>query len=241
MTNTSNAPKLTLHLAESRGGDDHGWLSTRHSFSFANWYDPNRMGFGTLRVLNDDTIDPKNGFGTHPHNNMEIITVVTDGTLTHKDSMGNTGVIRAGEVQVMSAGTGVAHSEYNDNEEPLHLFQIWIEPNERNVAPRYDQRSFPEKKISETLLVAPLGTPDALGIHQDAYISRLAFDLDHPIAYKFKRNEHGVYFFVVEGGVTITEASLKERDAIGVERIDMVELSTTEHAVVLAIEVPMSA
>jgi redox-sensitive bicupin YhaK (pirin superfamily) len=229
-----------IHRAEERGGGDFGWLRTRHSFSFAQWYEPTRMGFGALRVLNDDTILPGSGFGTHGHDNMEIITVVTQGTLAHKDSTGGEGRMHAGEVQVMSAGTGVLHSEYNGGDDTLTLFQIWIVPNESGVAPRYAERALPTTG-AETLLVAPWDTDyDVLTIHQDAYISRIALDAGELHTYTLKNPNHGVYFFVMQGKVSIAGTLLANRDGIGVQDASDVALSTDdERTMVLAIEVPM--
>jgi redox-sensitive bicupin YhaK (pirin superfamily) len=234
-------PKILIHTADSRGGGEHGWLKTRHSFSFAHWFDPDRMGFGALRVLNDDLIMPESGFGTHGHDNMEIITVVNTGEITHRDSMGSEGRISAGEVQVMSAGSGVLHSEYNEGPEVLTLFQIWITPNARNVAPRYDERTFSgEAALGETLLVAPMDSgKDALLIHQDAYISRTILDAEHPLRYTLKDPTHGVYLFVVDGSIETYGHQLFARDALGIESVSEIPLTAQERASMLVIEVPM--
>lgn len=237
--NTSNKSKITIHRAVSRGGGDYGWLKTFYSFSFGDWYNPARMGFGALRVINDDTVSEGNGFPTHSHNNMEIISVVQSGTIAHKDSMGTDGKVTVGEVQVMSAGTGVRHSEYNGGVGDLKLFQIWISPNERNVAPRYDQRKF-ESKEGETLLVAPMGHEGALNIHQDAYISKLKLNAGGTHEYQVKEEGNGVYFFLVSGDVNIEEESLASRDAIGVENLDVIPLSSKNGVDIIAIEVPMN-
>lgn len=239
MSNTEQTPVLTIHKADARGNGEYGWLSTHYSFSFANWYDPTRMGFGALRVLNDDTIANNSGFGTHGHNNMEIITIVTEGKLAHKDSMGSVGLLSEGEVQVMSAGVGITHSEYNGGEGDLKLFQIWIIPDQMNITPRYDQRLFPKTEHGETLLVAPQGHQDALTINQNAYISSITLDAGHPFEYKVKKNGHGVYFFIVDGEATIAGITLGPRDAIGVEQAESISLQTGDKAEVLAIEVPM--
>jgi redox-sensitive bicupin YhaK (pirin superfamily) len=199
------------------------------------------MGFGALRVLNDDLIMPGSGFGAHGHDNMEIITVVTAGEITHRDSMGSHGRISAGEVQVMSAGTGVLHSESNDGTDILTLFQIWITPNMRGMVPRYEERSFRTSTgPGETLLVAPIGSGlDALLIHQDAYISRLILDADHPLNYTLKDPTHGVYLFVIEGHIEAYGHHLAARDALGVESVSEIALITHGSASVLVIEVPM--
>ncbi len=231
--------QLTLHRAEDRGKGEYGWLSTRYSFSFADWYEPSRMGFGALRVLNDDTITEGSGFGMHGHANMEIITIVLEGALAHKDSMGETGVLVPGDVQVMSAGTGILHSEYNGGQGDLKLFQIWIAPDTERVTPRYDQRSIGLTQPGETLLVASMGDETTLTIHQDAYLSRLTLDAEHPLTYRLKKPGHGVYFFVITGPVTVAETRLDSRDAFGVEGVDTVSLSAKGEADVLAIEVPM--
>lgn len=229
-----------IHKAHTRGAAEHGWLSTRHSFSFASWYNPDRMGFGKLRVLNDDTIAAGSGFGTHQHDNMEIITIVLSGTVTHKDSMGNTGEVRAGEVQVMSAGTGVLHSEYNNSSEELHLFQLWIEPDTSQVTPRYDQRLFSYPSFGETLLVAPMGNTEALTIHQDAYISLLTLPPhDEQYVYNLRGKHHGVYCFVVEGNVTIHDQQLETNDAIGIEDEEQISFFSKHGATLLMIDVPM--
>lgn len=232
-------PKLTVHRAASRGSGEHGWLSTRHSFSFAGWYDPSRLGFGALRVLNDDKVAAGHGFGAHGHDNMEIVSIVTAGVLAHRDGMGNASSLEAGEVQVMSAGSGIRHSEYNGGNDVLAFFQIWIIPDRTGVAPRYDRRAFPDAGPGALLLVAPVGHKEALHIHQDAYISRLTLDAGHPLEYTLKGSGHGTYFFVVEGSAAIAGEWLGPRDAIGVENADRVALSAGGKTVALAIEVPM--
>lgn len=230
-----------IHHANERGGGDFGWLKTRHSFSFAHWYEPTRMGFGVLRVINDDWIAPHQGFGAHPHRDMEIITIVTNGTLTHEDSMGNHGIIPAGDVQIMSAGTGVVHSERNESDEPLTLFQIWIEAREKGIMPRYGQRSFQlsENKFDSSLLVAPLGTPDVLTINQDAYIYSAVVDAAHPFIYRVHNPQHGLYLFVITGELSVAGATLRERDAIGITDTTEIELQAKTETRVLIFEVPM--
>ena len=216
------------------------------------------MGFGALRVINDDRIAPYSGFGAHSHRDMEIITLVTAGVLTHKDSMGNVGTVRAGEVQVMSAGSGVAHSEYNDEDEALTLFQIWITPHTLNVAPRYDQRSFPPAK-GEQLLVGPLDSVrvPALGIHQSAFISRLTISGGESIEYRIKQKRNGAYFFVIQGdiegsikeiprrygvglNVDTTGEKLSERDALGVSEAESITLAALKDSEVLVFDVPLN-
>lgn len=236
--------KTTIHRADKRGAGEYGWLSTRYSFSFAQWFDPSRMGFGALRVLNDDRIAPAAGFPPHPHADMEIITIVTEGAVAHKDSTGSEGVVREGEVQVMSAGSGVVHSEYNASEtEPLSLFQLWILTAKKSAAPRYADRSFNTPE-SRTLLVAPMDSEEvvsgkALGIHQNAYITRIRIQKDAEDSYILHDNTNGVYIFVASGSVRIGDTELAMRDAIGVEDAEAVAVTGLEDSEILLIEVPM--
>jgi redox-sensitive bicupin YhaK (pirin superfamily) len=233
--------KTVIHPANKRGGGDHGWLKTRHSFSFADWYEPTRMGFGTLRVINDDSIAPHQGFGAHGHRDMEIITIVTEGTITHEDNMGNLGVIPAGDVQIMSAGTGVVHGERNDSDEPLALFQIWIEPKEKGVAPRYGQSELhlAHQPPGLRLLVAPLGRPDVLTINQDAYIYQAVLDTEHPVEYTLHDPAHGVYVFVIDGEVHVEGETLGPRDAVGITEAVSIKITATKPSQVLLFEVPL--
>lgn len=236
--------KQIFYPASERGTNDIGWLKAKFSFSFANHYDPNRMHFGVLRVLNDDIIAAGRGFGTHPHDNMEIITIPLRGALEHKDSMGNAGVINAGEVQVMSAGTGVYHSEFNHSQtEEANTLQIWVFPDKRNVAPRYDQKSFTDKMtLNEfTTLVAPEGTPgDALWIHQDATFSIGEFDAGKSINYNVKSKGNGAYLFILEGAVQVNGQQLNKRDAIGVYDTESLIIETEALTRLLIIDIPMS-
>lgn len=232
-----------LHRADTRGVGDHDWLTSRFSFSFAHWYEPTRMGFGALRVLNDDTIAPRSGFGNHPHRDMEIITIVTKGAVTHKDSIGNTGVVKTGDVQVMSAGTGVVHSEYNDSpDEPLMLFQLWVMPNKAGVEPRYAQKSFLEEMTRPgcTLLAAPDSLKQGLPLYQRAFISWGLLDALHPLSYDLHGHEHGVYVFVVEGNVQVADETLAVRDALGISGVPHLSITSSGKASVLLIEVPLS-
>lgn len=232
--------KTIVHRADTRGKGDHGWLSTRHSFSFANWHEPSRMGFGALRVLNDDTIAPASGFPPHGHRDMEIITIVTSGTLTHQDSLGNIGAIPAGDVQVMSAGTGIVHSEYNASEtEPLTLFQIWIESKKKGIAPRYAQKSF-EKSGDVTLLVGPTQEHGALAISQDAYLSRARVKEGEILSYAMKHASHGAYIFVITGKIKIGDLILSARDAAGISEAGEMQVQALEQTDLLAIEVPLA-
>ena len=232
-----------IHKAESRGAADHGWLKARHTFSFAGYYDEDREQFGALRVLNDDIIGAGYGFGMHPHNNMEIITIPLEGALRHKDSMGHTSVIKAGDVQVMSAGKGLTHSEYNASEtDSLNLLQIWLFPKSRNIEPRYGETTFDVTKMEGEWLnvVAPLGDKsDALQINQDAWFSLGKFQKGKTVSYSKKRAGNGLYVFVIEGEVTVGEEVLSRRDAIGITETDIIELTAADHAYVLIMDVPM--
>jgi redox-sensitive bicupin YhaK (pirin superfamily) len=232
----------TIHRAEGRGYFDHGWLKTFHSFSFADYYDPDMMGFGALRVINDDTIAPGKGFGFHPHENMEIVTVVLSGELEHKDSMGHTSVIRPGEIQIMSAGTGVLHSEYNRSlSEPLELFQIWIYPKVADVPPRYDQKAFdPETwRNAFRTLVSPEQASNALWLNQDAFLSLADLEAGREAEYAVRRAENGTYLLVIGGSVDVAGEALGPRDAAGIWDADRFSLRAREDAKVLALEVPM--
>jgi quercetin 2,3-dioxygenase len=231
--------KTVVDKAGSRGGGDYGWLSTRHSFSFANWYDPARMGFGVLRVLNDDVIAPSTGFGMHSHRDMEIITIVTSGTVSHADSMGNKEEVPEGDVQVMSAGTGVTHSEQNlSPDKPLKLFQIWIEPNKKNIEPRYKQKSFNLKDSTDlTLLAAPTESHGALRIQQEAYLSYAA--VDGTLEYTLKNPTNGVYIFVIKGNLFVADQVLGTRDAVGITETNKITLSSKGYTSILLVEVPM--
>lgn len=232
--------KTLLHTVDTRGHADHGWLKSSHSFSFADWYEPSRMGFGRLRVLNDDRIAPGQGFGMHPHNNFEIITIVMRGVVTHEDSMGNRARVEAGEVQVMSAGTGVVHSEYNHEDEPLELFQLWIETNRPSAEPRYDQRRFDEggRMNALQLLVSGEVRDDALMIYQQARITRATLSAGKALSYRVPLGQ-GVYLFVIEGDAAVGETELACRDALGITETDHVSVESSTGAEVLLVEVPV--
>jgi hypothetical protein len=235
--------KTILHKAGSRGHADHGWLNAWHSFSFAGYNDPARVHFGVLRVLNDDTVAGGMGFGMHPHDNMEIITIPLSGQIEHKDSMGNTGVISKGEVQVMSAGTGIQHSEKNKNHnEVVKLLQIWVFPDEKNVQPRYDQKTFDLDAAKNNLLtiVSPMGEKEGLNIHQDAWFSLGKLDKDFSTTYQLKNKEHGVYVFVIDGDVTINGEKLSRRDGVGITDADKLEIKADSNTELLLMEVPMN-
>lgn len=237
--------KTIIHKAEDRGFANHGWLQANHSFSFASWYNPEKVHFGALRVLNDDIIAPKMGFGTHPHDNMEIITIPLKGVLKHRDNMGDDWIpVVPGEVQVMSAGTGVQHSEINGSvDEYLSLFQIWIIPEERSVKPRYDQKTFNEadRKGKLQTLVTSFKDEDenSLKIHQDAKLSRIDLKEGETFSYSLKSKDHGVYVMTISGGVSISDFNLNSRDAIGISETSDFEINATENSELLFIEVPM--
>jgi redox-sensitive bicupin YhaK (pirin superfamily) len=234
-----------LHKANTRGKADHGWLKSHHSFSFANYHNPDRMGFGQLRVLNDDIVQPKMGFGTHPHQNMEIISIPLSGALSHKDSMDNKRAITVGEVQVMSAGTGLQHSEFNDSKtDEVNFLQLWIQPETQNVTPRYEQKKFDETKRHNNFqtVVSPQNNiiDDALGIHQQAYISLGNFDEGKAINFKLQDASHGIYLFLLEGEISVGNETLETRDAIGIWDIETLQISTNTTSKILVVEVPMN-
>lgn len=234
--------KIVLHTSDSRGHANHGWLNARHSFSFAGWFDPERIQFGALRVLNDDVIQGGMGFGTHPHDNMEIITLPLKGDLEHKDSMGNIGFINEGEIQVMSAGTGVFHSEYNKNpDKPINLLQLWVMPNIQNAAPRYDQKSIRELKKNNVLyqVLSPDQNDDGMWIHQDAWFHMGDFDQITEVKYNLRKNGNGVYVFVIEGSFEIGEHKLDKRDALGIWDADAFTVKAQPDSKILLVEVPM--
>jgi redox-sensitive bicupin YhaK (pirin superfamily) len=235
--------KTILHKATTRGHADHGWLNSYHTFSFAGYYNPQRMHFGALRVLNDDTVAPGMGFGRHPHDNMEIISIPTFGDLEHNDSMGNKQVIRQGDVQVMSAGTGIQHSEMNKNsDKEVRFFQIWIFPDKKNVKPRYDQKNFSDAEKHNKLLtvVSPIGSNDGgVQIHQNAWFNLGKFDKDFTTVYDLKNKENGVYAFVIEGNVTINGEKLDRRDGLAITEADKLEIKADSDAELLLMEVPV--
>ena len=238
--------KRVLHRAEDRGFANHGWLQANHSFSFAGWYNPEKVNFGALRVLNDDVIAPKMGFGTHPHDNMEIITIPLKGVLNHRDSMHNQWQsVKAGEVQVMSAGSGLQHSEINGSQdEYLNLFQIWIFPDEQNVEPRYDQKTFDVEGRNGKLQVLVTSMKDdsnseALKVHQDVKLSRINLKQGENFSYALKSKNHGVYAMVVHGAINVDNIDLKTRDALGVYETLQFRAEIKNDTELLLIEVPM--
>jgi len=233
-----------LHKAETRGHANHGWLDSHHTFSFANYYNPERMHFGVLRVLNDDRVDPGMGFGTHPHDNMEIISIPLEGDLQHKDSMGNVAVIKHGDIQVMSAGTGIQHSEYNLNSNKLTKFlQIWVFPNKKNVTPRYDQITLDAKDRHNKLqqIISPNANDAGVWIHQDAWFHLGQFDKEIKSAYQFKKEGNGVYAFVIKGNFKINDQEINERDGFGVWNTNKIDItSLKDNSEILLMEVPMT-
>jgi len=235
--------KTVLHLADSRSNVDHGWLKARHTFSFANYYNPERIHFGVLRVLNDDQIAGGMGFGMHPHDNMEIITIPLSGTIEHKDSMGSHGIIQAGEVQVMSAGTGVTHSEFNHNkDELLKLLQIWVIPQKHAVTPRYDQATYDATKTNEFVqVVSPFDQDEAgLKIHQNArfYLGNLTEGFG--AEYNIKAEGNGLYVFVIDGNITVDSQKLSTRDGYGIWDTESVYITADSNAKVLLMDLPMA-
>jgi redox-sensitive bicupin YhaK (pirin superfamily) len=238
--------KTIIHRADSRGFANHGWLQANHSFSFANYHNPEKVHFGALRVLNDDVIAPKMGFGTHPHHNMEIITIPLKGVLKHRDNMHDKWQpILPGEVQIMSAGTGVQHSEINGSvDEHLSLFQIWIMPNKQGVNPRYGQKTFSELERKNKLqtLVSSIDEDfeGSLKIHQDAIISRIDLDKNESFKYQLKSEKHGVYVMTIHGNISIIDNDLETRDAVGISETSAFEIKANEDSGLLFIEVPMN-
>lgn len=232
-----------FHAAGTRGHADHGWLNAHHSFSFAGYHDPSRIHFGALRVLNDDIVAPGMGFGKHPHDNMEIITIVLDGALEHKDSMGHTQAIHPDEVQVMSAGTGVFHSEYNHNKDkPVNLLQTWLFPNKKNVEPRYDQRVFPaaERVNQWQAIVSPIDNEDpGMKIHQDAWIYRSTIEAGKSLEYNLHQEGNGLYLFVIDGNATTEGQTLSRRDAMGITETGKITIDATADTELVLFEVPM--
>jgi len=233
-----------LHKAATRGHANHGWLDSHHTFSFANYNNPDRMHFGVLRVLNDDRVDAGMGFGTHPHDNMEIISIPLEGDLEHKDSMGNTAIIKKGDIQVMSAGTGIQHSEYNRNTDKLTKFlQIWVFPNKRNVTPRYGQITLNQAERRNNLqqILSPNADDAGTWIHQDAWFHLGTFDKDFTTTYNINKKGNGVYAFIIKGDVTLGGIALNERDGLGIWDADTIILqANSQDAEVLLMEVPMA-
>ena len=233
-----------LHIAQERGLVSFGWLEAKYSFSFGNYYNPEKMNFGALRVLNDDTIAPAMGFGKHPHKNMEIITIVQSGALKHEDSMGNKGIIEAGDIQVMSAGSGIEHSEVNaSSQNSLTLFQLWIHSQRQDVTPRYEQKKIAPLLTDNafTTIVKPKqeALKDDIWIHQQAYISIGNFSNETQTNYSMQQSQNGVYIMAIEGSLAVADQTLQHRDAIGLWNTQSVDISITKNSKVLVVEVPM--
>ena len=241
--NEKKTMHTVLHKANTRGHANHGWLDAKHSFSFANYHNPERMHFGVLRVLNDDRIAPARGFGTHPHDNMEIISIPLEGDLEHKDNMGNGTIIKNGDVQVMSAGTGITHSEFNANEDKdVKVLQIWLFPNKKNVTPRYDQLAIRdiEKNDEFYQILSPNKDDQGVWIHQNAWFHLGDFSKKQNINYKLKNKENGVYAFVIEGDANIAGQALNKRDGFGIWNTENIEIQVEKNSKVLLLEVPMT-
>lgn len=235
--------KTVLHKADSRGHANHGWLDSHHTFSFANYYNPDRVHFGVLRVLNDDIVAPGRGFGRHPHDNMEIVSIPLAGALEHQDSMNNTAVIKAGDVQVMSAGTGVFHSEYNkSSDEEVRFLQIWMFPRQKGVEPRYDQITLKNNSQKNELqqVLSPNPDDDGVWVHQDAWFHMGDLDAGWSGTYQPKKEGNGVYAFVLEGEVNIAGQSLSKRDGFGIWDTSEFEITASKDAKLLLMDVPMN-
>ncbi len=235
--------KIQYHKASERGGANFGWLNSKHSFSFGHYYDPSKMGFGLLRVLNDDIVQAGMGFGEHPHDNMEIVSIPLLGALEHKDSMGTNEVIRSGEVQIMSAGTGIRHSEFNHSKtELVHFLQIWVMPKVRNITPRYEQKLFDTANRNNAfqVIVTPNKNEDGVWINQDAWFSMGNFNENFIAKYDKKKEGNGTFLFILKGQVEVEGQLLNERDAIGISEFDSFELKSITKSEVLLIDVPMS-
>ncbi len=234
---------MVLHKSETRGHADHGWLDSRHTFSFANYYDPERIHFGALRVLNDDTVEPGMGFDTHPHDNMEIISIPLEGDLRHRDSMGNETLIRQGDIQVMSAGTGIFHSEYNANpDRQVKFLQIWVFTDKNNVTPRYDQMTLipGDRHNRFQQILSPDPGDEGVWIHQHAWFHLGSLDAGIQLEYPLKDRNNGVYVFVIDGKAEVNDQVLDRRDGLGIWKLEKLEIKALEQAEVLVMEVPMS-
>ena len=234
--------KKIIHKANDRGIQDHGWLKAAHSFSFAQYHDPSKMHFGLLRVLNDDIVAPGMGFGTHGHDNMEIVTIPLKGSLSHKDSLGSIGNISAGEVQMMSAGSGIEHSEFNGSStEEVNLLQIWVFPKERNIQPRYDQQKYDLKTNNNSFvtLASSDKDPSIMWINQDASFNLGTFDKGTTTNYTLKYPGNGAYIFLIDGEIGVDGSILDSRDAVGVYDTERIDISVRQNSQILVIEVPM--
>jgi quercetin 2,3-dioxygenase len=242
-TNKTNMTNTILHKADTRGDANHGWLHSRHTFSFADYYDDERVHFGALRVLNDDTVAAGMGFGTHPHDNMEIISIPLEGDLEHKDSMGNVSVIKHGDIQVMSAGTGIHHSEYNKNKDKqVKFLQIWVLPDRRDVKPRYDQITLNTEDRHNRFqqILSPNRDDEGVWIYQNAWFHLGKFDKGFIADYNIKAKGNGVYAFILSGDVTVNNQPLNTRDGFGVWDVDKLSFKADTEAEILLMEVPMN-
>ncbi len=231
-----------IYPSDTRGFADHGWLKTKHLFSFASYHDPHRMHFGKIRVLNDDIVAPGAGFGMHSHSNMEIVSIPLKGELIHKDDQGNTSKISTGEIQIMSAGTGIWHSEYNaSDEDEVHFLQIWIFPEKEDIPPRYDQKKYNLNKQENSFLplVSPIKNEHSLWINQNAYLSLGKFKAERKFEYHLKNSENGVLFFLIEGAIEIDKNLIGERDSIAISKTAKIQFTTKDNSLLLAIETPM--
>ena len=234
--------KINIHKSDSRGVTNIGWLNSRHTYNFSNYYDSSRVGFGKLRVINDDIVNPSMGFGAHPHDNMEIISIPLRGSLRHEDSMGNQHVIETGEVQIMSAGTGITHSEYNNSDvDQVGFLQIWILPKSRDIKPRYEQSRFDwsKKRNQFQTIVSPDGEGESISINQDAYLSLIDIDKDRSVSYQLNNINNGIYLFVIAGSVLFDEHCLEQRDGVEVSSISNVDLVAVTDSHILCIETPI--
>lgn len=232
--------KTVYHKADSRGHADHGWLDSYHTFSFANYHNSERKNFGVLRVLNDDTVAPKIGFGTHPHSNMEIVSIPLEGDLEHRDSMNNMSVINEGDIQVMSAGTGITHSEKNkNNDREVKFLQIWIIPNKENVEPRYDQIKIDSSSNEFKQILSPNANDEGVWIHQNAWFHLGEFDKETKKYYQVKDKNNGLYVFIIEGGAMINDNKLQRRDGIGIWETENIDIRAEPNSKILLMEVPM--
>jgi redox-sensitive bicupin YhaK (pirin superfamily) len=233
--------KTILHKAGTRGHANHGWLDTWHTFSFAGYHDPERVHFGALRVLNDDRIEGGGGFGRHPHDNMEIVTIVLEGVLEHRDSMGNTMVLRTDEVQAMSAGTGIFHSEYNHTPDiPVQMLQIWVFPEKNNITPKYDQKAFdPANRLNRWQVLVSKNEPGSLHISQDATFSRITLEKGSAADYTLPGEHAGAYVFMIDGRAEVAGHSLEKRDGLGISGTTSFTLNASQKSEILVIEVPV--
>ena len=232
-----------IHISASRGNAEQGWLTSMHTFSFAGYHDPERMHFGLLRVLNDDIVQPGKGFGMHPHDNMEIVTIPISGALEHKDNMGSGSVIRSHDIQIMSAGTGVYHSEFNHSRtEPVNFLQIWVYPKQKNIEPRYDQKTYHPESMHNRfqVVVSPKEDASVLWINQDAWFSMGHFDAGRHIHYAWHKSGNGLYIFVIEGKVKVGGETLGMRDGMGVWDTDQLSFEMSTASNLLIMEVPMN-